>query len=96
MTLGVLGPWLLVLGITLIVVECAVAAVWSVQLARRGRSLALALQRDQALVRADVANLRATLQETRRLWEPWRQALRWLRHPLVAALLGSLWRRWSG
>ncbi len=29
----------------------------------------------------------------RRLWRPYRRALRWLRHPLVLALLGSYRRR---
>ncbi|HEV2216196.1 MAG TPA: hypothetical protein VGV88_01370 [Candidatus Dormibacteraeota bacterium] len=90
------GPWLLVLGAALILVEGAVASVWTVQLARQGRTLAAMLEREQGLVQADVTRLRETLEETRRLWEPWRRALRWLRHPLVAALLASLWRRAAG
>lgn len=92
MTTGI-GPWLLVLGVAVILVEGAVAGVWSVRLARQGRALATMLQREQALVRDDVERLRGTLEETRRLCEPWRRALRWVRHPLVAALLASLWRR---
>lgn len=91
-----LGPWVLVFGVALILLESVVGLVWTVQLARRGRTLALALERDRAFVQADVERLRATLEETRRLWKPWERALRRLRHPLVAALLGSLWRRWSG
>ena len=93
MTLSTIGPWLLVLGAAVILVEAAVAGVWSVRLGRQGRALATMLQREQALVQEDVERLRATLEETRRLWEPWRRALRWVRHPLVAALLASLWRR---
>ena len=96
MTLTTIGPWLLVFGVAVILVESAVAGVWSLRLARQGRALATMLQREQALVRDDVERLRATLEETRRLWEPWRRALRWLRHPLVAAVLASLWRRWAG
>lgn len=90
------GPWLLVLGVAVILVEGAVAGVWSVRLARQGRALAAMLDRERSLVQADVARLRETLEETRRLWEPWRRALRWLRHPLVAAVLASFWRRLAG
>lgn len=90
------GPWLLVLGVAVIVVEGAVASAWSVRLARQGRALASMLERERGLVQSDAARLRETLEETRRLWEPWRRALRWLRHPLVAALLASFWRRVAG
>jgi len=87
------GPWLLVLGVAVILLEGAVASVWSVRLARQGRALVVILERERGLVQADVSRLRETLEETRRLWEPWRRALGWLRHPLVAALLASFWRR---
>jgi hypothetical protein len=90
------GPWLLLVGIAVILLECAVAAVWSVRLARQGRALVLGLDRERGLVEAEVQRLRETLEETRRLWKPWQRALRWLRHPLVAAVMASLWRRWSG
>ena len=90
------GPWLLVFGVAVILLEGAVASVWSVRLVRRGRALAAILEREQGLVKADVSRLRETLEETRRLWEPWRRALGWLRHPLVAALLASFWRRLAG
>ena len=92
--ISTVGPWLLLFGVAVILVETAIAAIWSVQLARRGRALALALERDRALLLADMERLRLTLEETQRLWKPWQRALRWLRHPLVAALLGSFWRRW--
>ena len=90
------GPWLLVLGAAVILVEGTVASVWTVRLARQGRALTAMLERQRGLVQADVSRLRETLEETRRLWEPWRRALRWLRHPLVAALLASFWRRLAG
>ncbi len=90
------GPWLLVFGVAVIVVEGTISAVWSVKLARQGRALAAMLERERGLVQGDVARLRDTLEETRRLWEPWGRALRWLRHPLVAALLASFWRRAAG
>ena len=90
------GPWLLVLGAAVILVEGAVASAWSLRLVRQGRALAATLERERGLVQADVARLQETLEETRRLWEPWRRALRRLRHPLVAALLASVWRRVAG
>ena len=90
------GPWLLALGVAVILVEGTIAAAWSVRLARQGQALAAMVDRERGLVQADVARLRQTLDETRRLWEPWRRALRRLRHPLVAAVLASLWRRFAG
>ena len=90
------GPWLLVFGAAVIVVEGTISAVWSVKLARQGRALAAMLERERGLVQGDVARLHDTLEETRRLWEPWRRSLRWLRHPFVAALLASFWRRVAG
>jgi len=87
------GPWLLVLGVSVILLEGAVASLWSVRLVRQGRELAAILEREQGLVQADISRLRETLEETRRLWEPWRRASAWLRHPLVAAVLASLGRR---
>jgi hypothetical protein len=90
------GPWLLVLAGAVIVIEGTISAVWTVRLARQGRALAAMLERERGFVQADIARLRATLDETRRLWEPWRRALRWLRHPLVAAVLASLRRRLAG
>jgi len=91
-----IGPWLLVLGAAVILVEGTVASVWTVRLARQGRALTAMLERERGRVQADVSRLRETLEETRRLWEPWRRALRRLRHPLVAALLASFWRRLAG
>ena len=93
MSLAAIGPWFLVLGVAVILVEGVVAMVWSLRLARQGRALAVMLQRERLLIEGDVVRLRETLEETRRLWEPWRRLLRRLRHPLVAAVLASLWRR---
>ena len=89
-----IGPWLLGVAGAVILVEVLVLAIWTRRLAKGGQALALMVTTQQALVQADLQRLQATLEETRRLWAPYRRALRWLRHPLVAALLASFWRRW--
>jgi len=78
-----------------IVIEVAIVAVWSLRLARRARALSLAVQEQRGIVEADVARLRAAIEETRRLWKPYRRVLRILRHPLAIALLASYRQRWA-
>ena len=92
--MGLIGPWLLGAAGVVILVEVLVLAIWTRKLAKGGQALAVMVTTQQALVQADLQRLQATLEETRRLWAPYRRALRWLRHPLVAALLASFWRRW--
>ena len=93
---GWLGIWVLVGSSVVVVLELAVAGVWSARLARRGRAVALALQEQRGAVESDVARLRAALEETRLLWQPFARMLRFLRHPLVVALIASYRRRWFG
>ena len=93
--LGAIGLWLLAIGGAAIVIEALVFAVWSWQLARGGQALAVLVANERGLIQGDVARLRETFEETQRLWAPYRRFLRWVRHPLVAALMASLWRRWS-
>jgi hypothetical protein len=93
--LGWAGVWLLVVAGVAIVVEGAVMTIWSLRLARRARMMATRLDEERRLIQADVERLRRALEETRRLWKPYRRILRWLRHPLVLALLGSYRRRWA-
>jgi len=87
------GVWLLVAGVGAIVVEGALAALWSVRLVKRSRSLSERLTSEQAQLQADLERLRAALAETQVLWRPYRRALRWLRHPIAIALLQSYARR---
>ncbi len=94
--LSTIGLWLLAIGGVAIVIEAVVFAAWSYRLARGGQTVAVLIDTQRSLVQADVARLQETIEETRRLWAPYRRALRWLRHPLVAALMASFWRRWSG
>ena len=91
--LGWAAVWLFVGSSVVIVIELAVAGLWSMRLARRGRALAVALQAERGFVQADLERLRASLEETRLLWQPYRRVLRWLRHPLVVALIGYYRRR---
>ncbi|HEY6876148.1 MAG TPA: hypothetical protein VI384_07290 [Candidatus Dormibacteraeota bacterium] len=89
-----IGPWLLAASGVVILVEVLVLAIWTRRLAKGGQALAVMVTTQRGLVQADLQRLQATLEETRRLWVPYRRALRWLRHPLVAALMASFWRRW--
>jgi hypothetical protein len=93
--LGLLGIWLLVAASAVIVIELAVMSYWSFRLARRARALAVSLQSERGAVEADVARLRAAMEETRLLWRPYARVLRLLQHPLVVALIGSYRRRWA-
>jgi hypothetical protein len=92
-TLGWIGVWLLVAGALAIVVEGVLAVVWGAGLARRARALSAQLEEERGKIEADLERLRAALDETERLWQPYRRILRWLRHPLVIALLESFARR---
>jgi hypothetical protein len=92
-TLGWIGVWLLVAGALAIVIEGVLAVVWGVGVARRTRALSERLETERGLIEADLERLRAAIEETRRLWKPYRRALRLLRHPLMIALLESFARR---
>jgi hypothetical protein len=92
-TVGWIGVWLLVAGAVAIVVEGAVAALWGLAMAKRTRALSEQLEAERGLIEADLQRLRSALEETRRLWKPYRRALRWLRHPITIALLQSYARR---
>lgn len=73
--------------------EGVLVAVWGLAVARRTRTLAELVETEQGLIEADIKRLRSALEETQRLWKPYRRALRWLRHPLTIALLRSYARR---
>jgi hypothetical protein len=92
---GWLGVWLFVGSSAVIVIEVAIVAVWSMRLTRRTRALSVAVQEQRGMVEADLARLRAAVEETRRLWQPYRRVLRVVRHPLAIALLASYRRRWA-
>jgi hypothetical protein len=91
--LGTIGIWLLVGAVIAIIVELTLMAVWGLAMGRRMQALSLRLASQRAEIEADVEKLRRAIEETRALWQPYRRILRWLRHPLLIALLGSYRRR---
>ena len=93
--LGTIGIWLLVAGAVAIILELVLVTVWGLAVARRTLKLTKMVEAEQAAVRADLARLKQTIEEMERLWQPYRRILRWVRHPLVLALLGSYRRRWA-
>ena len=90
---SLVGEWLLVGSFVVIVIECVLAAAWSLRLARHGQALQARLVEEQGRIQADVERLRLALAETVVLWQPYARLLRWLRHPLTIALLQSYARR---
>jgi len=91
--LGTIGVWLLVAGALAIIIEMALVAVWGARMSRRSRALAERIEGERIVIQADVERLKRAIEETRMLWRPYRRILRWLRHPLVVALIGSYRRR---
>ena len=94
--LTTIGFWLLVVSAVAIVVEGVLAAIWAASLVKRSRALSEGIERQRALIEADLERLRAAVEETRRLWRPYERILRLVRHPLAIALLESLAGRWAG
>ena len=90
---GTVGVWLLILATVAIVIECALAAIWSRGIAVASKTLRDRVQTEQVQIRADLERLRAAIAETQVLWEPYARLLRWLRHPLAIALMQSYSRR---
>ena len=88
-SLGWVGVWLVVAAVVAMMAEGVLAAVWGTAVARRSRELSELTQTEGALIDADLKRLREALEETERLWRPYRRALGLLRHPLTIALLRS-------
>jgi len=91
-----LGVWLLVGSGLAIVIEGVLGAVWGMSLSKSARRLSELVDAERGMIQADMNRLRLAIEETRRLWKPYGRVLRWLRHPLVAALLQSYARRRAG
>ncbi|OLC16932.1 MAG: hypothetical protein E6I23_07990 [Chloroflexi bacterium] len=91
--LSAIGIWLLVAGVLVIIIELVLMAVWGLAMGRRMQALSRQLSSERAELQADVERLKRAMEETKALWRPYMRILRWLRHPLVLALLGSYRRR---
>jgi len=87
--LGWIGVWLLVAGAVAILAEVVLMVVWSRAVAKRSRALQARIEAEQGIIEADLKRLQDAVEEMRRLWKPYRRAIRWLRHPLTIALLES-------
>ena len=92
-TLGWVGIAMLVAAGLAIVVEAVLAAIWGTAVAKRAVKLSERLNSERGLLQADLETLRLALEETERLWRPYRTILRWVNHPLFIALLASYRRR---
>jgi hypothetical protein len=90
------GVSLLIVCVLVIGIEGAVAAIWTWRLTKRARLLQERLATERVLLKSELDQLQAELAATALLWTPYRQALRWIRHPLAIALLQSYGRRRSG
>jgi hypothetical protein len=93
--LGTIGIWLLVAGVVAIILELVLMTVWGLAVARRTQELTKMVETEQAGIQADLERLKQTIEEIKRRWQPYRRILRWVRHPLVLAVLGSYRRRWA-
>jgi hypothetical protein len=91
--IGLVGIWLLISSVVVIVVEGAIAAVWSVRVSRKAAALSGRLAEERGRLQSDVERLRLSLAEMEVLWRPYGRLLRWLRHPITIALLQSYARR---
>jgi hypothetical protein len=88
-----IGVWLLVGSGVAIVIEGVLAAVWGMRISKSAHRLSELVDAERGMIQADLNRLRLAIEETRSLWKPYGRVLRWLRHPLVAALLQSYVRR---
>jgi hypothetical protein len=90
---GLIGAWMLVVGVVAIVVEGVLAAIWSLRISRKALALSERLAEERGRVEADVERLRQAIAETEVLWQPFGRLLRWLNHPIAIALLRAYARR---
>ncbi|HEY1456681.1 MAG TPA: hypothetical protein VGG31_09290 [Candidatus Dormibacteraeota bacterium] len=91
--LGWIGVWLLIVSALVILIEMVLAGLWVLRIARTARELSRRLATERGRLESDLGALRLALAETEMLWRPYGRLLRWLRHPLVVAVLQSYARR---
>ena len=76
-----------------IVVELLIAVPLVIRLRRRIAQLSGLVALDAGVAESELLRLQLALADSRRLLLPYRRLLKYLRHPLVIALLASLRRR---
>jgi hypothetical protein len=91
--LGWVGVGLLVIAGLAIVVEGVLGVVWAAGMTRRTQLIAERLNTERRMLESDLEKLRSAMEETKRLWRPYRRIIGWLQHPLIIALVGSYSRR---
>lgn len=82
-----------VAGLLAIVIELALIAPRAIRLLKKGRMLTAMLEENLRLTNHELEILRQSQAETRALLKPYRRVARYLRNPLVVALLASYRRR---
>ena len=92
-TLGWLGVFLLAAGTLASVIELALMAAGANAVGKRAKVLADRLAVERQLIDSDLERLRAAIEETERLWRPYRRILGWLSHPLTIGVWQSYRRR---
>ena len=92
-TLGWIGIGLVIAAGMAIIVEMVFAAVWGRAVAMRTLTLSERLTAERGMLDSEMETLRLAMEETQRLWKPYRTILRWLGHPLTIALWQSYRRR---
>ena len=87
--------WLALAGVggLVIVVELLIAVPLVIRLRRRVAQLSGLVALDAGVAESELLRLQLALADSRRLLLPYRRLLKYLRHPLVIALLASLRRR---
>jgi hypothetical protein len=87
--------WLALAGVggLVIVVELLIAVPLVIRLRRRIAQLSGLVALDAGVAESELLRLQLALADSRRLLLPYRRLLKYLRHPLVIALLASLRRR---
>jgi len=76
-----------------IAIELALIAPRAMRLLKKGRLLTAMLEENRRLTNHELEILRESQAETRALLRPYRSVARYLRNPLVVALLASYRRR---
>jgi hypothetical protein len=87
--------WLAIAGVggLVIVFELLIAVPLVIRLHSRVAQLSGMVASEAGMAESELVRLELALADSRRLLLPYRRLWKYLRHPLVVALLASVWRR---